>query len=43
MMERKGRVTRPKGELEEELKDQITLIQMSCDAYDSGLKAAAKL
>jgi len=41
-MGKKGRVHRPKGELQKELRDQIALMKMSCEAYDNGLKAAAK-
>jgi hypothetical protein len=41
-MAKKNRVKRPKGELENELRDQISLMKLSCDAYDRGMKAAAK-
>jgi hypothetical protein len=41
-MSKNKRVKRPKGELEKELRDQVALMRMSCEAYDRGMKAAAK-
>lgn len=41
-MTKRNRVARPKGELEQELKDQLSLLRSSCERYDQGLEAAAK-
>jgi len=41
-MAKRKRVKRPKGELKQELKDQIKLLQHSCTAFDSGLEAIGK-
>lgn len=42
-MSKPERIKRTKGELEQELRDQLSLMQMSCEAYDKGLRAASKL
>ena len=36
-MAKKGRVSRPKGDLKKELGDQIALMKVSCEVYDNGL------
>ncbi|HEM49419.1 MAG TPA: hypothetical protein ENO27_04315 [Caldithrix sp.] len=41
-MAKRKRVKRPKSELEQELKEQLELLQYSCDSYDSGFEAAGK-
>jgi len=41
-MAKRKRIKRPKGELKQELKDQIKLLQHSCTAFDSGLEAIGK-
>ncbi|MEN5220003.1 hypothetical protein [Stenotrophomonas sp. TWI602] len=41
-MDKRVRITRPKGELERELQDQVELLQHACSSFDSGLEAIGK-
>ena len=41
-MTKKNRITRSKADLQQELKDQISLLKNSCNSYDSGLEAIGK-
>lgn len=41
-MKKQSRISRPKGELERELGDQVALLQHACESYDSGLEAIGK-
>ena len=41
-MAKKNRIARSKDDLEQELKDQMSLLKNSCDSYDSGLEAIGK-
>lgn len=39
---KRSRVTRPKGELERELREQVALLENACTSFDSGLEAIGK-
>jgi len=41
-MAKTSRVIRPKGELERELREQVTLLEHACTSFDSGLEAIGK-
>lgn len=41
-MAKKKRIQRSRDDLKQELRDQITLLQHSCERYDSGLEAIGK-
>lgn len=41
-MSKKGRVARPKGELERELRDQLALLEHACSSFDGGLEAVGR-
>ena len=41
-MTKKSRIARPKGELDQELREQIALLQNACSSFDSGLEAIGK-
>lgn len=41
-MAKKARVARRKGEIEQELKEQVGLLQHACSSYDSGYEAIGK-
>lgn len=41
-MGRKGRKKRSKGDLEKELRDQLSVLLHACNSYDKGLKAIGK-
>lgn len=41
-MAKKTRVARSKADLQQELRDQIALLENSCQSYDSGLEAIGK-
>jgi len=41
-MGKRKRAKRPKGELETELTDQLTLLRHACQSYDNGLEAIGK-
>lgn len=39
---KRSRVSRPKGELERELREQVELLEHACTSYDAGLEAIGK-
>lgn len=41
-MAKRGRVPRPKGDLERELVDQLALLRNACSTYDKGLEAIGR-
>lgn len=41
-MAKSSRVARPKGEIEEELREQVELLEHACSSFDSGLEAIGK-
>lgn len=41
-MTKPQRVSRPKGDLKRELRDQLQLLRLACESYDNGIEAAGK-